>query len=289
MPRKPILEQVPHRPQESFDCEVIDGPDYGTRWHSHPEVQITLAIRSQGYRIVGDNISPLTNGDCVLVGADMPHVWHQDSAGKNNKAVQAIVVRFREDFLGADWLRQPEMEHLQRLFLRARRGLEIRGRTRTAVSELMLRLSQQQGLRRVITLMEVLDLLSHSTDLKALASAGFKPVLEATDQERMGRIMRFIQDHLTEELSRDELARVASLSAGAFSRYFKSRTGKTLPEYVNELRIGQACRMLSVSDVAVTDIAFDCGFRNLANFNRWFLKLTGLVPRDYRRRLLADL
>lgn len=288
MARPPILEQVPHRPQESFDCEVIDGPDYATRWHFHPEVQISLAIRSQGYRIVGDNISPLTNGDCVLVGSDMPHVWHQDAATKRSDAVQAIVLRFREDFLGSEWLARPEAELVRRLLVRARRGFEIKGKTRVTVTALLQRLIQVEGLPRVILLLEILDVLSRSTELKSLASASFRPVLEATDQERMGRIMRFIQDHLVEEIARDDLARVASLSPGAFSRYFRSRMGKTLPEYVNELRIGQACRMLGESDAAVTDIAFDCGFKNLANFNRWFLKLTSLVPRDYRRRLMAD-
>ena len=103
----------------------------------------------------------------------------------------------------------------------------------------------------------------------------------------MGRILRFIEENLVEDVSRDDLARVASLSAGAFSRYFKSRMGKSLPEYVNELRTGRACRLLSESDQSITDIAFDCGYRNLANFNRWFLKLTGLPPRHYRKLMTA--
>jgi AraC-like DNA-binding protein len=284
MSRPPILEQVPHRPQESFDCEVIDGPDYGTRWHFHPEIQITLAIKSQGYRIVGDNISPLRDGDCVLIGSDVPHVWQQDRSEAKD-AVKAVIVRFRRDFLGTDWLQRPEMERVNKLLQRARRGLNITGRTGELVSARLQELSTQEGLRRVITLMEVLDVLSRSNELKPLASASFRPVLEATDQERMGRILRCIEEQLTEDLTRDDLAKVASLSAGAFSRYFKSRTGRSLPEYVNELRIGRACRMLAESENAVTDIAFDCGYRNLANFNRWFLKLTGHAPRDYRRKM----
>jgi len=284
MSRPPILEQVPQRPQESFDCEVIDGPDYGTRWHFHPEIQITLAIKSQGYRIVGDNISPLRDGDCVLIGSDVPHVWQQDRSEARD-GVKAVIVRFRRDFLGTDSLLRPEMERVNKLLLRARRGLNITGKTGELVSARLQELSTQEGLRRVISLMEVLDVLSRSNELKPLASASFRPVLEATDQERMGRILRCIEEQLTEDLTRDDLAKVASLSAGAFSRYFKSRTGRSLPEYVNELRIGRACRMLGESENAVTDVAFDCGYRNLANFNRWFLKLTGHAPRDYRRKM----
>lgn len=286
MARPPILEQVPHRPQESFDCEVIDGPDYGTRWHFHPEVQITLATKSQGYRIVGDSISPLRDGDCVLIGSDVPHVWQQDPS-MDRHAVQAVIVRFRRDFLGADWLARPEMDRLNKLLVRARRGLQVTGRTLAEISGRLQALPKLDGLTRIVELLSVLDGLSRSGELKPLASASFRPALEATDQERMGRILRYIEENLVDELSRDDLARVASLSAGAFSRYFKSRMGKSLPEYVNELRTGRACRLLAESDQPVTDIAFDCGYRNLANFNRWFLKLTGHPPRHYRKLMTA--
>lgn len=278
--RSPIREQVPQHIDASFDCEVIEGPDYGTRWHFHPEAQITLALRSEGYRIVGDNISPLGNDDCVLIGADVPHVWQQDRASKHG--VKAIILRFRTDMPA---LALPEMERIRRLLQRARRGLDIKGRTRIEISERIQAITKADGAARVIGLLAVLDTLSLATDLKPLASAAFHPVLDADDTERMGRILRFIEDRLTEEISRDEVARVAALSCGAFSRYFKSRTGKSLPEYVNELRIGRSCRLLAETDQSVTDIAFDCGFRNLANFNRWFLHITKLVPREYRRRM----
>ncbi len=280
MPAKPILEQVPRRQDESFDCEVIQGRDYGTRWHFHPEVQITLSLRSKGYRIVGDNISPLRDGDLVLIGSEVPHVWEQDDAGGSE--VHALVLRFREDFLGREFLALPEMARITRLLQRARRGLEVTGRVRREVEARLLELPAATGLGRVLILLGVLDVLSRAQDLRPLASAGFRPQLDAGDQERMGRTLRYIQQHLTEEIARDDVARVASLSAGAFSRYFHSRTGKTLPEYVNELRIGRACQMLAETDAQITSIALDCGFLNLANFNRWFRKVTGTIPRDYR-------
>ena len=280
MAAKPILEQVPRHQDESFDCEVIHGRDYGTRWHFHPEVQITLAIRSNGYRIVGDNIAPLRDGDLVLLGSEVPHVWQQDEVREG--AVEAIVLRFTEDFLGREFLARPEMAGVVKLLHKARRGIEVHGKTRREVTERLQALPQATGLNRVIALLGVLDVLARSSDVKLLASAGFRPQLDASDQDRMGRILRHIQNHLTEEIARDDVARIASLSAGAFSRYFKSRTGKTLPEYVNELRIGRSCRFLVEGDAPVTEIALDCGYQNLANFNRWFRKVTGTVPRDYR-------
>lgn len=281
--RQPILETTPRSVRESFHCEVVRGRGYGARWHFHPEVQLTLVLKSAGYRIVGDNISPLLPGDLVLVGASLPHVWHQDERrGGARDAVHAIVVRFREDFLGNHFLQSPEFESVRRLLKRSARGLQITGATRDTAATLLHELCREQGLARLLKLLEILRILSSSTHLRPLASASFSPELRDTDTERMQRVMRFIHDHLDGLIERDAVARCAALSTGAFSRFFKTRTGKTLPQYVNELRIGNACSRLRDAGAKVADIALECGFENLANFNRQFRAVTGMNPREYR-------
>ncbi|MBE2283850.1 MAG: helix-turn-helix transcriptional regulator [Prosthecobacter sp.] len=280
---KPVFEKVPKRQWESFHCEVVHGPDYGTRWHFHPEYQLTLAIESRGHRVVGDNIGTLSDGDIVLLGSNLPHVWHQDR-GPKARQVSAIIVRFDETFLGRDFFTLPEVEPVKRLLQRAARGLEVRGNTRTAVTDHMKRLAQSEGLARVIELLAILNTLANSTELKPLASASYEPKLESADQGRMERVVDFIHTHLTEEIDRERLAKLAHLSLGAFSRFFHSRTGKTVPEYVNEVRIGRACRMLAEDAGNITDIAMDCGYRNLANFNRRFREVMGTTPSAYRQK-----
>lgn len=280
---KPVFEKVPKRQWESFHCEVVRGPDYGTRWHFHPEYQLTLALESRGHRVVGDNIGTLSDGDIVLIGSNLPHVWHQDGAGKG-KQVNAIIVRFDETFLGRDFFSLPEVEPVRRLLQRAARGLEVRGATRAAITEHMKKLAQLEGLGRVIELLAILNTLANSTELKSLASASYEPKLESADQGRMERVVDFIHTHLTEEIDRERLAKLAHLSLGAFSRFFHSRTGKTVPEYVNEVRIGRACRMLAEDAGNITDIAMDCGYRNLANFNRRFREVMGTTPSAYRQK-----
>lgn len=280
---KPVFEKVPKRQWESFHCEVVHGPDYGTRWHFHPEYQLTLAIESRGHRVVGDNIGTLSDGDIVLLGANLPHVWHQDTGTKAHK-VQAIIVRFDDTFLGRDFFALPEVEPVRRLLQRAARGLEVRGDTRKAVTEHMRRLAQSDGLARVIELLIILNTLANSTELKPLASTSYEPKLESADQGRMERVVDFIHTHVTEEIDRERLAKLAHLSLGAFSRFFHSRTGKTVPEYVNEVRIGRACRMLAEDAGNITDIAMDCGYRNLANFNRRFREVVGTTPSAYRQK-----
>ncbi|KAF0171101.1 MAG: transcriptional regulator [Limisphaerales bacterium] len=281
---KPVFEQTPQRQWESFHCEVVRGPGYGATWHFHPEFQITLVLKSTGYRLVGDNITPLAAGDLVLVGSNLPHVWQQDPEG-GRAAVHAIVVRFLDTLLGRDFLEIPEAAAVKRLLKRAARGLRVAGRTRDAVAERLVRLVDAKGLGRIAGLLGILELLAQSRELQPIASAGFVPSLSSEDQGRMERVTAHIHGHLTGEIDRATVARAAHLSEGAFSRFFKLRTGKTLPEYVNELRVGRACRLLADERRKVTDIALDCGFRNLANFNRRFREITRLTPRDYRRQL----
>ena len=282
---KPVFEKVPQRQWESFHCEVIRGPDYGTRWHFHPEFQITLALKSEGHRIIGDNIAPLRDGDLVLVGSNLPHVWHQDQGReKGGKAVSAIVVRFLDAFLGSEFLAKPEFDDVRRLLHRSSRGFQITGKTRDVVAKKLETLARAEGLARVVELLSILDTLSKSRDLRPLASASYAPALKHEDQDRMERVCDYIQTNLTEEIERSHLAKIASLSAGAFSRFFGSRMGKTVPEYVNELRIGRACNMLAEDKLNITDIGLDCGFRNLANFNRRFREIVKMTPREYRRK-----
>jgi AraC-like DNA-binding protein len=246
-------------------------------------VQLTLVLKSAGYRIVGDNIAPLAPGDLVLVGANLPHVWHQDAGGRRKRdAVHAIVVRFREDFLGNHFLQSPEMEAVRRLLKRSVRGLQATGGTREVAATLMRELPEQQGLGRLLKLLEMVNLLAASKQLRPIASAKFSPELRDSDTPRMQRVMRYIHDHLDGVIERDDVARCAALSAGAFSRFFKTRTGKTLPQYINELRVGNACARLRDAEAKVADIALACGFENLANFNRQFRAITGMSPREYR-------
>ncbi len=282
---RPLFEKTPEREGESFHCEVVRGASYNATWHFHPEYQITLVLQSHGYRLVGDKIAPLHPGDLVLLGANLPHVWHQDEVAQDGHGVHAVIVRFRETFAGHDLLGLPEAVPVKRLLERAARGLEITGRTRTEVAARLERLPQLSGLSRVGELIGILDLCAHSHELNAVASAGYVPTLSTDDQERMQRVTSYINLHLAEPIGRADIARVANLSVGAFSRFFKVRTGKSLPEYLNELRVGRACRLLADERPKVTDIALDCGFSNLANFHRRFREITQMSPRDYRLKL----
>jgi AraC-like DNA-binding protein len=286
---KAVLEKTPRAQWESFHCEVVRGTSYHAMWHFHPEYQLTLVLESRGHRMVGDNITPLRPGDLVLVGSNLPHVWHQETSRasdghKQSHEVHAIVVRFLDTFLGREFLDRPETEALRQLLQRSARGLQVLGKTRALVEERLQRLARARGLSRIVELLGILDLLAQSRELKPIASAGFVPTIAHADQDRMQRVCHFIDTHITSAIDREQVAAIAHLSPGAFSRFFKLRTGKTLPEYVNALRVGRACELLADEKWKITDVAMECGFHNLANFNRHFRALTKLSPREYRKR-----
>ena len=283
---KPVFEKTPRSQWQSFHCEVVRGDSYNAAWHFHPEYQITLVIESRGYRLVGDNIAPLRPGDLVLVGSNLPHVWQQEQGGRGEAGpgVHAIIVRFLETFAGKDFLEIPEMKPILHLLRRSARGLEVTGATRQAIAEKMQCLANASGLERISELLSILSALARSNELKPVASTGFVPVLNGSDHDRMERVCNYINGHLEEVIDRAAVAREAHLSDGAFSRFFKLRTGKTLPRYINELRVGRACRLLAESEAKIIDIAMECGFANVANFNRRFLEIAGLTPHDYRRQ-----
>jgi AraC-like DNA-binding protein/quercetin dioxygenase-like cupin family protein len=285
---KAVFEKVPQGASESFVCEEIRAPDFGTPWHVHPEYEITLVLEAHGYRIVGDNITTLEPGDVVLVGPYVPHVWQQNPDAPPGARVHAVVVQFREDFLGAGFFDRPETEVVRKLLKRAALGLAIGGRTRALVGERVTALTRARGFRRVIELLEILDALAASKELASLCSPGYAPRVDAEDEARVSRVCQMLIENLAEPISRGELARALHMSEGAFSRFFRTRTGKTLPNFLNELRVGRACRLLADPDTSITDIAMSCGYGNLSNFNRQFKRLKRITPREYRRILAAQ-
>jgi len=280
---KPVFEQIPDHESESFWDESIQGPGFGCTWHFHPEYELTLTLRSQGHRIVGDHYATLEAGDLVLVGPNLPHIWQNDG----ELGVQASVIQFRHNFLGKEFFERPELVLVRRLLARSRSGLQVTGLTRRRVADRMQELGKNTGYDRLLDILWILGELARSRELRPLASAGFHGETDHGDEERMTRIWSFISQRLGGPIYLRDVARVSCLSETAFERYFRTRTGHSFVDFLNEMRIGRACRLLVETDKSITEIAFASGFGNLANFNRQFLRRRQMPPRQFRARLAA--
>jgi len=168
---------------------------------------------------------------------------------------------------------------------RASRGIHFVGPTRNAVSALMKEMPRHKGLDRMLLFLKILGVLADSKDGRILASSSYELNSKPYDEvgiDRMDRVFQFLNARLGDAIRLSEVARIVSLSEGAFSRFFRAHTGKTFPKFLNELRVGRACHLLVESDQTITEVAYEAGFTNLANFNRQFLRLKNLNPRAFR-------
>ncbi|MFM7292747.1 MAG: helix-turn-helix domain-containing protein [Planctomycetia bacterium] len=288
---KASLFRVTPAEQTSFRCVRVHEKKLGVPWHFHPEYQLTLVVAGTGQRIVGDSIAPVAPGDLTLLGPNVPHAWDVDrviatrpaaATTRRKHRVDAVVVQFRAEFLGTEFWGVPETAGVVRLLASASRGLEFSARARQRVASDIVGLLKLAGLQRLLGLVAILDSLARDGRGVPICSADYVPELDADDRDRLLPVVRQIHENLSRPLRRGQLAALAGISERTFSRYFRQKMGKTLPQFVNELRIGRARRLLAESELPVTHVAAECGFRNLSNFNSQFRSLTGLTPVRYR-------
>ncbi|OYW75100.1 MAG: hypothetical protein B7Z37_14870 [Verrucomicrobia bacterium 12-59-8] len=287
---KPIVEMLsPLAAAEPVVCEVVRGQDFGCVWHYHPDCEITLVLKGGTERLVGNNISPIAPGDLVFLGSNVPHDYRNHRAqGEPRQEVEAIVVQFMPQLPGhEDWLQRSSMTPIRRLFQRADQGLEVTGITRLTATRIVQEMLHVHGMKRVILLLQLLDLLSNSEDLREISSAVLPQPRPGTS-DRISMACEFIASHLPEPIYVADLAAIVGLGKSAFSRLFKKSTGRTVPQYVNELRIARACLLLAETDLTVSQIAMDCGFVSPAHFQRQFREHQHCVPLAYRSRVVQS-
>lgn len=260
-------------------------PGFDTPWHFHPEIELTCIVRGDGQRFVGDSIETFGPGDLVLLGPNLPHYWCSSTRPRaSSRMSHSLVIQFLDDFLGIGFLEVPELHRVGRLLDRASRGVLFLGKERELVPAKMETMRDRTGAARLAALLEVLDLLSLAADHRPLAGVGYVPNLDMHAGERISRCYDFVMSNLSEPIRLSEAATAAGMSPEGFCRYFKKVMGKTFFEFVNEVRIGQACRLLEVTDQTISEIAFACGYGTLSNFNRRFRTLRRTTPSRYRQR-----
>ncbi len=283
---KLIFEKLMPGLEEGFTFKELRTHQFTCPWHFHTEYELILTLHCPGYRMVGDDLTELEAGDLVLLGSNLPHIWRRDEGRpKGQGPVHILMVQFEQDFLGRDFWRIPASQTLRHLLKRASVGLTFHGKTRERVAGLMHDMSSVDGLRRLGLFLTALSDLASTPDFRSIASAGYAAELTPHSQERMERVISFIHERLDQPIRLGEVAHLTGLSEGAFSRFFRLHSGRTFPVFVNELRVGRACRRLAESGDKIADIAFACGFSNLSNFNRQFQRIKRMTPREYSRHV----
>lgn len=285
---KSIELRLPRDFDKSFVVFKETGRFFPCPWHYHPEYELVLVLKSSGRRMVGDHIGYFKEGDLVFMGSMLPHVWVNDPIYLNGKAAHladAVVIHFKEDFLGKHFFDIPEMETMKRLLDLSKRGMAITGKTREKMNLIMKRMMPMNGIQRLASLMSIFDILSSTSEYELLASPDFANNPDKKESNRLGEVMEYIMRNFDEDISLPKAASMANMGLTTFCNFFKENYRVTFVEYLNLIRVGHACKLLSLNDQTIAEIAYSCGFSTLANFNRQFKKYKGMTPSDYREKL----
>lgn len=274
-----------------FRCTYIDLPAFNHPWHFHPEFELTLILESEGIRYVGDHVSRFKAGDLVLLGSNLPHLWMNNKKGKVNveglnERSRRITLQFPKDFMNGMFKGAKELEPLIQLFKLADRGIYFSKKTSSQIASLFLEINEKKGLRKWISVFDLLFQLTEATDYKLLASPGYLPQLTHKDHNLMNKVFNHIKLNFKNKITLQEMADMACLTKPSFCRLFKQKTGKSFFTFLNEYRINNAKRMLLENKkTPIGDIALHSGFMTIQHFNKKFKTLNrGITPSQYIER-----
>ena len=282
--RKPTLEKI--SPEFGSSIRVTKHEAYiGEKkpfWHFHPEIELVYVNKGKGKRHIGNHLSYFNNSQLLLLGSNLPHNGFTDRLTINGSET---VVQFRSEFLGENFFNVPEMEGISNLFDRAKNGILFGVKTKKKIGQKIEKLSEKEGFKKILVLLEILHGLAKSEDYTILNAGSFTFETEPQDSAKIDIIFKHVNTNFQEHISLDEIAGKVSMTVPAFCRYFKKVTGKTFTKLVNEYRVVHATKLLSESQMSITDISFECGFNNFSHFNKLFKEFTGKSASKYRSEL----
>jgi len=259
-------------------------------FHYHPEFELVFIKEGHGSRIIGNKIESFAPGDMVFLGSNLPHVWQNDASfanGRNHQRTKSIVLYFNKDMFSSGFYQLQETIKINDFFMRAARGIKIKGKTQEMVAERMEKLVDTRGFDRIIGMMEILHILSLSRDVEYIANEFYQAGIMQSRCDRLAEVYTYISANYSEDITLESIARVANLTPPSFCRLFKQQTKKHFIEYLNEVRISNACKFLLQSNLNISEVAFECGYKTISNFNKIFKKITGSSPKEYRQKILA--
>jgi AraC-like DNA-binding protein len=274
-------------PLSEKDCFYI-ADRYKTEFtypiHSHEEFELNFISNAAGVkRIVGDSIEIIGDYDLVLIASkDLEHVWEQHECV--SKDIREITIQFSSNLLSSDFLAKNQFNSIRKMFQEAQKGISFPLPAIMGVYNLLDKLScEQDGFYAVVNFFTILHELSlHCNNVQTLSSSSFAKIGIHSDSRRVQKVQKFINDNYKEEIRLTQLAGLTGMSPVAFSRFFKLHTGRNLSNYIIDIRLGNATRLLIDTSMSVSEICYESGFNNLSNFNRIFRKKKDCSPKEFR-------
>jgi AraC-like DNA-binding protein len=286
---KPQLLKVSAGPACSFSVRQDRVPFINNRWHYHPEIELIYFEEGSGAQFVGDNIRTFRAGDVILVGANLPHYWSFDTKyfEDSRQSPEVYVAHFYENFWGKDFLNIPENLPLRNILDKAKRGIQVNGKTKEVIGGLLKKMYDSVGCRKILLLLEALLTIANADENSLLSSIGFQTNMKELENDRINTIYQYSMENYKRKIQMEEIAAVANMSPNSFCRYFKSKTRKTYSNFLIEIRVGIACKLLIENKISIKQICYESGFNNFASFHKYFKIINHKTPLNYQREYMV--
>lgn len=274
---------------KTFSIKQINEPHFDPTFHAHPEFQLSYVIKGEGNRIVGNSLQPFHANDLVFIGPNLPHVWknHLSYFKKDSQLdTSVIVIYFHNNFFAEEIYDKEEFFKLKKFFLNSNLGVEITGKTRDIIGEMMFELLNKDGLESVILLLKILDTLVLSTDCRYINEFDEAINYKQAETERIHKVYDYVIKNFDQQIRLEKVAEIANMTSTSFSRYFKTRLNKSFSDFLKEIRVNYACKLLKDDSISIETVSYECGYPSVTNFNKQFKSVIGLQPRQYRDNFL---
>jgi len=281
-----VFEKFETNQEHSFFVNELNVNHFKSPIHFHPQIEITYIIKGTGMRFAGESVQPYQPGEIVIIGDNIPHAFissrdHYDT--ENPKISQAINILFQKEMFGDTFLSMPENQFLNNIFSDARRCIKISGQGSSDLSSLLIELSIKKGFERLNLLLQILYYIDHSEHKGYLNTPNISYETNKKDMERINKVYEYVFANYFNIISLDTIADISNLAPHSFCRYFKQRTKKTFSQFLAEVRIGQACKLLVENRKSVKDICYDVGFNHFSSFNKRFKSIMGTTALNYKK------
>lgn len=280
--RKDILREI--TPLTSSDCFTIFTrvkSEFDFPLHYHEEFELNFISNAKGAkRVIGDHIAEIEELELVLVGSNLPHVWQTHKC--RNKKITEVTIQFHKDLFDEKLLRRNQLSFIRNMLERSAKGILFSRQTTEQLMPRLLVLGQKQGFDSVLELLSILHDLSVSRNMHTLSDATFSNAEPSYNSRRIEKAFEYMNQNFHKNITLTEVSKLVSMTDVSFSRFFKTRTGIPFIDSLLELRLGHASRLLIDTTESVSEIAYDCGFNNISNFNRLFKKKKGCTPKEFR-------
>lgn len=277
-----LLKEI--TPLTNSDCFTIFSrtkTEFDFPFHYHEEFEINLIINAKGAkRIIGDHVGEIEDLELVLIGPNLPHCWKTHLC--KNKTIFEITIQFHKDLIDDKFLHRNQLFFIKEMFEKAQQGILFTSQTTMLVGNRIKELTSKQGFLSLLELMSILHLLSTSNDMQLLSGSSFSNINKTYNSRRVEKVIDYLNQHFDKSITLADVANLANMTEVSFSRFFKLNTGNSFIDSLLEIRLGHASRLLIDTNLPISQIAFNCGFNNISNFNRIFKKKKGCTPKDFK-------